>query len=155
MAWFGAAQAVTVHTWVDDDGVRHYADAPPARAASDTIELADLGPGADAGEDPYSILNQWQRLREERAAQDAVRLERERLRAAARSETAAVANETPVHYRAPGYPLYLPYGLPNGRARHFGRGGRADGYGHGVSARRRSVVHAPPPEWPRHRFFRR
>ena len=43
------AAAVTVHTWIDEAGVRHYADAPPAAASNtEVFEIADSGPVADA-----------------------------------------------------------------------------------------------------------
>lgn len=154
---FGTAGAVTVHTWVDEAGVRHFADAPPAAAdtQSETLVLADLAPpDGTAAEDPYSIVNQWQRVRAEREARDAASLERERLRAAQRDARAAAAPEPPVRSYG-GYPLFLPYGLPHaGRHHARPRGFRAPPGGR-IGERRRSVVHVPPPEWPRQRFFRR
>ena len=35
---------LTVHTWTDGDGVRHYSDAPPTDTAADTaqFEIAEM-----------------------------------------------------------------------------------------------------------------
>ncbi len=155
--------AVTVHTWVDEAGVRHYADAPPSAPEADSIaiELADTSTPADVREDYYSIVNQWQRLREERAASDALALERARLRAAAQADAArevVVYATAPRHYGA--YPLYLPYAAVqrhghHGHHRHHPHEGNRDGRRGDVAQRRSSVVHATPPEWPRQRYFRR
>ena len=72
--------AVTVHTWVDEQGVTHFADAPPGGAQPSNEVEVDEGPTKGRAEDDYySIVNQWQRLRAEREAQDALALERDRL----------------------------------------------------------------------------
>ena len=72
------AEAITVHTWIDIEGVRHYSDVPPTATVADReqIVIAEfLADGVDAKDDYYSIVNQWQRLREERRQSDALRLE--------------------------------------------------------------------------------
>ncbi len=131
------APAVTVHTWVDDDGVRHYADAPPGEpaTASTPIELSGHDAAAAAGDDYYSIVNQWSRLREERDAADALALECERLRRTSPPPTAQPAASVPRQVYAPGY----GYGVPYAYGSHaYGRGA----YGAGYPSRRGGVAPA-------------
>jgi Domain of unknown function (DUF4124) len=115
------AAATVIHRWVDDEGVTHFSDAPPAGGEVDvaTIELDDDFPTvADANADYYSIANQWKRMREERDAKDRLKLEKARIRVD--ESAAAVYTEPPpgdeTYYG--GYPLYgLPYGNGYGHAR--------------------------------------
>ena len=143
-----ASAAVTVHTWVDADGVRHFADAPPsgdANASTNASEITlDVGSSLAPGDaDYYSISNQWQRLRAEREAQAAMDLENRRIDAA-QSEPSppAVAEDMP---RSVFYPSYysLPprvgpfYPMPSGER--------------GPPSPRNAHVNTPPPVWPRER----
>ncbi len=140
-----ASQAVTVHTWVDGDGVRHFADAPPADQVPSSEITVDEGPplaGLDG--DYYSIGNQWQRLRAEREAQAAMELERERIDAARRDGSSAPppADEQartrvyPSYYGSP--PFYgSPYPTPTEER--------------GPPSPRNAFVNTPPPVWPRER----
>ena len=144
--------AVTVHTWLDGDGIRHYADAPPvsADARSEQFVIAVTpASGTDSEDDYYSIVNQWQRMREERDESNALKLERERIRAEERAAKAAAEADS-ARYNARGYGGY-PYVL-NGFGRPFGHaGGRGfGGHGHGFGGTRRNAfVHTKPPVWPR------
>ena len=78
---FGAtAPAATIHTWVDEDGVRHFSDvAPDDNNDSERFDIKNV-PAADPASDYYSIANQWARIRDERAAAAQRTLERERMR---------------------------------------------------------------------------
>jgi len=140
-----ASFAVTVHTWVDADGVRHFADAPPSdQSAAASSEITIDGGAAAVAEDVdyYSISNQWQRLRQERDAQNAVELERQRIEAAQDESPPPLPEE-------PSQPAYYPnyYNLPP----RFG-----PLYPHGEPERgqpspRNAKVNTPPPVWPRER----
>jgi len=169
-AWPLAAGAVTIHTWVDEAGVRHYADAPPAASSEDSQAFEiETGPAADAEADYYSIANQWERLRAEREADEAQRLERERLRreralaAQAREQRDAAADDA---VRG-----VAPWGVvPYGGVHRPGFGpGFNPGYGHDGrrpygrrpfpidrdayvrEKRRNDFLPAPTPRWPRER----
>ena len=140
-----ASQAVTVHTWVDGDGVRHFADAPPAEPVPSSEITVDEGPplaGLDG--DYYSIGNQWQRLRAEREAQAAMELERERIDATRRDESSAPppADEYP---RTTVYPSY--YGVPP----FYGSPYPMTSDERGPPSPRNAFVNTPPPVWPRER----
>ncbi len=93
-----AAAEDVVYTWIDDDGVTHFSDAPPGKAGAtlgdvESMTMPDGFPEpTDAGENYYSIANQWQRMQEERAAREELALERKRLRIEeVRTERAAVS----------------------------------------------------------------
>lgn len=141
-----AAPAVTVHTWVDADGVRHFADAPPAGAAASNASAftLDVGEGLAPGDaDYYSISNQWQRLRAEREAQNAMDLEQRRIDAAqAEPAPAPLAEDVP---RSVFYPSY--YGLPP----RFGPLYPHPAGERGPPSPRNAFVNTPPPVWPRER----
>ncbi|MEQ8230319.1 MAG: DUF4124 domain-containing protein [Gammaproteobacteria bacterium] len=179
--WSLAVDAVTVHTWVDDDGVRHYADAPPAAEGTavpaEQFEI-ETAPAADAAADYYSIANQWERLRAEREAQAARELERERMR-----RESALAEQAIEQQAAPAYDgptAIVPWGV--GAPAFGGWGGSGwnpGGYGHGRPGhrgdyggrgrherrpfpidrdayvgqkRRQDFLPAPTPRWPRERY---
>ena len=85
LAWLLSAGVfagnIIVHTWIDEQGVRHFADALPS-SNTDTAQLVLYEPDSDAAgvDDYYSIVNQWSRMRDEREARDELSLERQRLR---------------------------------------------------------------------------
>ena len=141
------AAAITVHTWIDSDGVRHFADAPPAGDQPATvIELADM-PVAAADDDYYSIVNQWKRLRAERESAAVLSLERERIEAAAPTPPAADYAEPPrrlaIYPGAYGYGYPLAYVPP--RPAPFMEMPSA------ITPRRNANVNTPVPLWPRQR----
>ena len=151
------AQAITVHTWIDGGGVRHYSDAPPTTGVADReqIVITDIpSEGIEAKDDYYSIVNQWQRMREERRESDALRLEQARLKVEARAVANTQTNEPPPAYHR-GYPIGL-YGSPYTRGRNLGfpdphgidvsNRGRPPGF---AAKRRNAFVHATPPPWHR------
>ncbi len=138
--------AVTVHTWIDADGVRHFADAPPAGdagagASEITVDVGDaLAPG-DA--DYYSISHQWQRLRAEREAQNAMDLERRRI------DAVQTATSSPTVAKDEPQPRYYPnyYALPP----RFGPLYPPPSAQPGPPSPRNAFVNTPPPLWPRER----
>lgn len=84
-----AAEGVTVHRWVDDQGVTHFSDTAPRTAVRSerwevTVREAEPDPAAGY----YSVANQWRRLSRERDAREARRLERRYLDAVTRARTA-------------------------------------------------------------------
>ena len=142
-----SADAVTVHTWVDAEGHRHFSDEPPPTPSPshEALEFATTDPGS--GDDEQSIVNQWRRLRAEREADAKLALERERLRQASRSVPPPVAE--PSIRNGPYFPsgyLFPPYPQPV-----YGYG---DGHGHGHSHQPSQPVRRDPfavPIWPRER----
>ena len=152
--------AVTVHTWVDAEGVRHYADAPPA-GAQDSHELQiDNSPAAPAN-DYYSIVNQWNRTRAEKQADAAMQIEKDRAAAAAAPPAPPTYIEQPP--RALLYPGASPYGYGFG----FDNDNRGGRHHHHHSdddddrppavaprppshfeGRNPTMVNTPPPPWP-------
>ena len=140
-----ASQAVTVHTWLDGDGVRHFADAPPAdQAPSSEITVADGPPLAGADSDYYSIDNQWQRLRAEREAQAAMELERERIDAT-RSDSVAPSPPAVEYPHTAVYPNY--YGVTP----FYGSPYPMTSDERGPPSPRNAYVNKSPPVWPRDR----
>ena len=107
------AVATTIHSWVDDDGVTHFSDGPPAGKIDDTtvVELDDkFPPVPDTQADYYSIANQWKRMREEREAKDQLSLEKARIRS---EQSAALVSAEPPPVEQSGYGGYYPiYGFP-------------------------------------------
>lgn len=147
------AVAVTVHTWIDEAGVRHYADAPPGdNGATEAFEIADTGPVADAATDYYSVTNQWARVRAEREAAAARRAE---VAAARAAREPAWAPPIVVEQRG-GWPLPYGgfYGLPYPGPEHAPRRrdrGAADRAAYRVEPGRPTFVPTPTPAWPRER----
>ena len=139
------SQAVTVHTWVDSDGVRHFADAPPAdQVPSNEITINDSAPPNPVGDDYYSIDNQWQRLRAEREARAALDLERQRNEELPRDDYGSPPPEPARHNY---YPNYYPnyYGFPQPYGAPFLSDER------GPPSPRNAFVNKAPPVWPRDR----
>ncbi len=99
-----AAAEGVVYTWVDEEGITHFSDTPPGKAANAAGDVEAMAMPAgfpdvpDAADDYYSITNQWQRLQDERESRQAMALERDRLRVeqirASRQVARAAANET-------------------------------------------------------------
>ena len=145
------AGAVTVHTWVDEQGVTHFSDAPPGGAQpSSEVQVQEAAPaqGAGGSGDYYSIVNQWQRMREEREQQDALELERERLDAA-RPPPPPTPGEM-ASEEAPTLLYPYPYPYPGPHHRHGYPPGPLDDYT-GPPSSRNSFVNTKPPTWPRER----
>lgn len=143
------AHAVTVHTWTDENGVVHYGDrVPDSVDNAETLELEDLPPPDDA--DPYSVVKQWERVREERERKDALALERERLRAEERASRAAPPPVVTPSWRPVIYPGFNPY---RNRGAGFGRGFNGGPQPSGRDAyndqrRRRGFSPEGVPAWP-------
>lgn len=145
LALVSVSQAVTVHTWIDSDGVRHFADQPPTdQSASSEMTVDEGAPVASDAADYYSIGNQWQRLRAEREALAALDLERQR-RAAVQGAQSAAQPPVDTTIRAPVYPAYYgsppfvqwPEPMPSDER--------------GPPSPRNAYVNKPPPLWPRQR----
>ena len=140
-----ASTAVTVHTWVDADGVRHFADAPPAAAGTSSSEITIDGGATPLADDVdyYSISNQWQRLRAERESLDALALEQRRIDAVPPFAPAPVVQDSGP--RSVFYPNF--FGLPP----RFGPPYPAPVPARGYPSPRNAFVNTPPPVWPRER----
>ena len=93
----GPASAAVVHKWVDDKGVTHYSDEPPAAQGTEStqIELPRSAPATGTSpNDYYSIANQWARMNQERLERDKLRLQANQARAASKpAVTNVYANE--------------------------------------------------------------
>jgi hypothetical protein len=80
------AYAATVHKWVDDKGITHYADSPPPALETDVTQVKISSPGTDkatVSKQPgnyYSIANQWQRIQQEGQQRMQLELERAKLK---------------------------------------------------------------------------
>ena len=80
------AYAATVHKWVDDKGITHYADSPPPALVTDVTQMKISIPGTSKAtasslpENYYSIANQWQRTQQERLQRMQLELQRAALR---------------------------------------------------------------------------
>ena len=140
-----ACAAVTVHTWVDADGVRHFADAPPATAGTSSSEITiDSGATPLADDvDYYSISNQWQRLRAERESLDALALEQRRIDAGPPLAPPPVVLDSGP--RSVFYPNF--FGLPPRFDPPYSPPVPARGH----PSPRNAFVNTPPPVWPRER----
>ncbi len=116
------SSAATIHSWIDADGTTHFSDTPPAADVTDAtiVELSDKYPPLpDTEADYYSIANQWNRMREERAAKNKLNLEKARIRA--EESAALVYSEATSEQR--NYGSYYPiYGLPGRHLNHIGTG---------------------------------
>ena len=81
----GPASAAVIHKWVDDKGVTHYSDEPPASQGTEStqIHLPRSAPATETSADNYySIANQWARMNQERLERDKLRLQADQARAA-------------------------------------------------------------------------
>lgn len=144
--WLSSACAATVHTWVDADGVRHYSDAPPADGKeARQIEIEDAPP-RPAGDDYYSIVNQWNRTRAEREAGTAQQIERERVEATAPQPPPPPPDATQSEpSRGVIYPGFVPYGYGAGAPPYGGRPVQGRHHHHPDYDDEPPPVSAPPP----------
>lgn len=81
IAPFPYVQADSLYRWTDSEGNLHYGDRPPAGEAAQAEQLSMPSfaqPARSAEEDPYSILNQVERL--ETSRQNLMRERREKRR---------------------------------------------------------------------------
>jgi len=126
------AFAGPVYTWVDEAGVTHYSETPPADTSVETrqIEVASdpvTTPAQD--DDHYSILNQAERMEKSRLENERVKTELLQATAEANRAKAAAAaasqpdpdagNDSNVYY--PTYPYYYgnrPGHRPGNRPGH-------------------------------------
>ena len=123
----GAAQ---VYTWVDDSGVTHFSETPPAVQVSET-QLIEITPSATpasvADDDFYSVVNQADRMEARRLENEKLAAEKKRTEAEARktrAEAAAIqqgaytdsVSDNRRYY--PAYPYYPRYGYHPGRPGH-------------------------------------
>ena len=77
------AAAAEVHKWVDENGVTHYADAPPQSAETSVIRIEPAHATSGTGKGGYhSIANQWARMHRERLERERIELEKARIEAA-------------------------------------------------------------------------
>ena len=125
-----SASAAQVYTWVDDSGVTHFSETPPAERTTDT-QLIDITPSAapasNAGNDFYSVVNQADRMEARRLENEKLAAEKQQARAEAskaRAEAAAIqqhsynenAYDNTRYY--PVYPYYPRYGHHPGKPGH-------------------------------------
>ena len=137
------SQAVTVHTWIDSEGVRHFADGPPQdQVPSNEIIITDSAPRNAQDADYYSIDKQWQRLRAEGEARDALALQRQRIDAARRDDYGPPPRE-PEPLRPNFFPNF--YGFPQPYGAPYLSDER------GPPSPRNAFVNKAPPLWPRER----
>lgn len=105
----GALAADEIYRWVDDDGVVHFSDKPPASqgASVETVDVEIRQPaGGQSGEDIYNIEATAERMQAIRKSyEDERQARRERQRAA--SQAVVQYPPQPVQYGVPfGYPVY-------------------------------------------------
>jgi len=127
----GSAGATEVYRWVDADGVVHFSDTRPEDQHADTLVVRETTPpGYDPAEDPYSILNQAERLAETRARLEKDRKEREENRREAIERVVIYEREPDYRYSAyygPWYPPAVPPAIrPVNQRRVAGDFERAD-----------------------------
>jgi hypothetical protein len=121
------ASAAQVYTWVDDSGVTHFSETPPAERTTDT-QLIDItpteAPASEADNEFYSVVNQADRMEARRLENEKLVAEKKQADAEARkarAEAAAIqqrsynesADDNPRYY--PIYPYYPRYGHHPGR----------------------------------------
>lgn len=124
------ASAAQVYTWVDDSGVTHFSETPPAEHIADT-QLIDItpteAPASNADNDFYSVVNQADRMEARRLENEKLAAEKQQANAEAskaRAEAAAIqqgsyndsADDNSRYY--PAYPYYPGYGRHPGRPGH-------------------------------------
>jgi hypothetical protein len=72
-----SAWASELYRWTDADGQVHFSDRPPAAGTYDEVRHLPAPRFADPGIPPgrYSVIEQWERLRDERLAREQERRE--------------------------------------------------------------------------------
>jgi hypothetical protein len=124
------ASAAQVYTWVDDSGITHFSETPPAERAAEIL-LIDIAPapaGTDsAGDDFYSVINQAKRMEARRLENEKLDAEKKQASAEAsraRAEADAIqqgsyndsaADDIRYYPAYPAYPYYPHYGHHPGR----------------------------------------
>ncbi|MGB5178500.1 MAG: DUF4124 domain-containing protein [Gammaproteobacteria bacterium] len=135
------ASAAEVYTWVDDSGVTHFSEKPPAERTRDAqlIEvMPTAAPASSVDDDFYSVINQADRMEARRLENEKLAAEKKQADAEAskaRAEAAAIrqgayndsGSDTSRYY--PVYPYYPRYGHHPGRPGYGHHPGRP-GYGH-------------------------
>jgi hypothetical protein len=74
-----SAEATTLYRWIDSEGRMHFGDRPPPGGVRQAEELelpTFTAPNLPADQDPYSILNQLDRMQEQRENRERERRER-------------------------------------------------------------------------------
>jgi|GEM_PF-1337989 hypothetical protein len=156
-----ATEAYTVHSWLDEFGVRHYADSPPPATSTEPsrIEFADAAePGEGETSDYYSIANQWARMRDERDDNAQLALERKKLQVQ-REPVATATTSAPANYPVGGYRTFGNYAPYYPSQRGYRRNFVVEPHPHqyhnrgGYQAKRRQQGFSPTPVpvWPRQR----
>jgi len=116
---FSPSVAGPVFTWVDQEGVTHFSESPPADTSIQPRQL-DVLPPTDAGsavvDDYYSIANQAERMEARRlerleAAAARLRAQADAIRAATEAQAAKQAADNDntgsiQYYPLPAYPYY-------------------------------------------------
>ncbi len=82
--YVSVAHADTVHKWVDEKGVTHYSDKAPKSTnySAKQIDISDVYATPEKEDDYYSIVNQWDRMHEERLERKKLQLEKAALKQA-------------------------------------------------------------------------
>ncbi len=156
--WGQPLQAQQVYRWVDAQGLSHFGDQPPPPGAAQREELVlpDYAePARPPDQDPYSIMNQLQRLQEQRAALERARLARQTVEQEyelRRRELEAQQQSPvppPIHLR----PYPPPFLAPHRPFRPPYRSGRSGPYrAEGDHPAYRPPRSKPPPPLPRGRI---
>lgn len=118
--------AAEVYRWVDEHGVVHFSDAAPEQADVETLVVRETTPpDYDPLADPYSILNQAERLRETRLRLEEVRESRRAEADARRPDPAPATYDEPYYdrYYRPYYSsIVAPFVQRSGQQRRILRG---------------------------------
>jgi len=112
--WSSTAASTDIFKWVDEDGLVHFSDNPPANAEDvKTLHLNNSNPpDYDPADDPYSITNQSKRMNEKWTQLTKERGERAAER---REQVELYARYAPSHYYGWRYgyrPGYYPPTYP-------------------------------------------
>jgi hypothetical protein len=123
------ACATEIYTWVDDSGITHFSETPPAADATGT-QIIDIAPTATPesvmDDDFYSVVNQAERMEARRLENEKLAAEKKQAEAEAskaHAEAAAIQkgdNTDNVSDNSQYYPVYpyYPYGYHPGRPGH-------------------------------------
>jgi len=124
------SSATEVYRWTDADGIVHFSDTRPENDSAETLVVRETTPeDYDPAADPYSIVNQAERLAENRERLAKEREEREEIRRERVERIIIYEREPDYRYRAyfgPWYPPVLPpVHRPASQLRVAGRQARA------------------------------